>query len=136
VTETKEQLLTKLGFRFGANGPHAARTMMLDDLRMLLTECRQRRRALIAVKPSWQKMRALSHRHLVALYGLDTRSACSRAAGTKLLGPTTGTKKTTFSAEANAWSRRRKTDSRFISCSPDTGISNQNARNELRRKLA
>lgn len=35
MTETREQLLTKLGFRCVANGPHAARTMMLDDLRML-----------------------------------------------------------------------------------------------------
>ena len=36
MTEVREQLLTKIGFRFGINGPHAARTMMLDDLRMLL----------------------------------------------------------------------------------------------------
>ena len=32
----REQNLSKLGFRFGLNGPHAARTMMLDDLRLLL----------------------------------------------------------------------------------------------------
>lgn len=29
VTELRECLRTKLGFRFGANGPHAALTMML-----------------------------------------------------------------------------------------------------------
>jgi hypothetical protein len=28
--------LAQLGFRFGLNGPHAARTMMLGDLRLLL----------------------------------------------------------------------------------------------------
>ena len=35
MTSSREHLLAKLGFRFGANGPHAARTMMLDDLRLL-----------------------------------------------------------------------------------------------------
>jgi hypothetical protein len=36
VTEQRQALLSQLGFRFGLNGPHAARTMMLDDLRLLL----------------------------------------------------------------------------------------------------
>ena len=36
MTEQKELLLSRLGFRFGISGPHAARTMMLDDLRLLL----------------------------------------------------------------------------------------------------
>lgn len=35
VTASQESFLSKLGFRFGTNGPHAARTMMLDDLRVL-----------------------------------------------------------------------------------------------------
>lgn len=34
----REELLTKLGFRFGYSGPHAARAMMLDDLRRLLAD--------------------------------------------------------------------------------------------------
>lgn len=33
MSEKYQELLTHLGFRFGINGPHAARTMMLDDLR-------------------------------------------------------------------------------------------------------
>ena len=36
MTEHRQALLAQLGFRFGINGPHAARTMMLDDLRVLL----------------------------------------------------------------------------------------------------
>jgi hypothetical protein len=36
MMESKEGRLSGLGFRFGMNGPHAARTMMLDDLRLLL----------------------------------------------------------------------------------------------------
>ena len=38
MTEQRQALLSQLGFRFGINGPHAARTMMLDDLRLLLEE--------------------------------------------------------------------------------------------------
>lgn len=36
MIELHESLLAQLGFRFGINGPHAARTMMLDDMRLLL----------------------------------------------------------------------------------------------------
>jgi len=36
MTEKRQALLAQLGFRFGINGPHAARTMMLDELRLLL----------------------------------------------------------------------------------------------------
>jgi hypothetical protein len=88
VTEAKEQLLTKLGFRFGTNGPHAARTMMLDDLRMLFdrTPATATRaeygEAIVAEnalgKPT-KSARALSLRHLAALYGLDTRFPLFRA---------------------------------------------------------
>ena len=35
VMQTREHLLTRLGFRFGTNGSHAARTMMLGDLALL-----------------------------------------------------------------------------------------------------
>jgi len=34
----REQLLDTLGFRFGRSGPHAARTMMLEDLRAVFLE--------------------------------------------------------------------------------------------------
>ena len=36
MIEHRQLLLAQLGFRFGINGPHAARTMMLGDLRLLL----------------------------------------------------------------------------------------------------
>jgi len=35
VTVAQETLLAKLGFLFGTNSPHAARTMMLKDLATL-----------------------------------------------------------------------------------------------------
>jgi len=35
MSDRRNALLTQLGFRFGTNGPHAARTMMLDDLSVL-----------------------------------------------------------------------------------------------------
>lgn len=82
MSAAKEQLLTKLGFRFGANGPHGARTMMLDDLRVLFshvpadgaraeythTICTDN----ILGKPT-KKSRELALRHLTTLYGLDTQ---------------------------------------------------------------
>ena len=37
MAESQATLLSRLGFRFGINGPHAARTMMLDDLRVLFS---------------------------------------------------------------------------------------------------
>lgn len=73
-------LLTKLGFRFGINGPHAARTMMLDDLRVLLAgvpsgSARDSYHEAVVVqnilgKPT-KKARELAFRHLATLYGLD-----------------------------------------------------------------
>jgi hypothetical protein len=81
VTESREVLLSKLGFRFGTNGPHAARTMMLEDLRVLLAEVpagAPRSAYAEAVvernvlgKPT-KKARELALRHLSTLYGLDT----------------------------------------------------------------
>jgi len=80
MSDRRQHLLTKLGFRFGTNGPHAARTMMLDDLRVLLSAVPQE--ALegdyanqvmdmnILGKPT-KKARELAFRHLVTLYGLD-----------------------------------------------------------------
>src|SRR5690606_2863750 len=80
MSEPREALLTHLGLRFGINGPHAARTMMLDDLRVLLAHTpTQATRADYATaivennvlgKPT-RKSRELALRHLGVLYGLD-----------------------------------------------------------------
>lgn len=84
----KEQLLTKLGFRFGANGPHSARTMMLDDLRVLFSHvaadgARADYTQAVCVenilgKPT-KKSRELALRHLTTLYGLDRQLPLFRA---------------------------------------------------------
>ena len=73
-------LLTKLGFRFGSNGPHAARTMMLDDVSRIfsvLPATASRDDYVQAIdadnilaKPT-KKARELAMRHLFALYGFD-----------------------------------------------------------------
>jgi hypothetical protein len=82
VSDAKEQLLAKLGFRFGANGPHAARTMMLDDLRVLFAHVPANAahadyaQAIftdnILGKPT-KKARELALKHLTTLYGMDAR---------------------------------------------------------------
>ncbi|WP_295391588.1 hypothetical protein [uncultured Thiodictyon sp.] len=81
-------LLTRLGFRFGINGPHAARTMMLDDLRHLLartpaSSSRQDYGCAIVTDnllgKSTRKARELSLRHLTTLYGLDAANPLFRA---------------------------------------------------------
>ena len=83
-----QSLLTQLGFRFGINGPHAARTMMLDDLRLLLAHIPpQATRAdyTLAVvdgnvlgKPT-RKARELALRHMMTLYALDLANPFFRA---------------------------------------------------------
>ena len=88
MTDTKEALLVQLGFRFGINGPHAARTMMLDDLRLLLSltpaEANRTDYASAVVdgnilgKPT-KNARALALKHLVALYSLDLANPLFRA---------------------------------------------------------
>lgn len=88
MSEAKEQLLEKLGFRFGANGPHGARTMMLDDLRVLFSHVpADGARAdytqsvfteNILGKPT-KKSRELALRHLTTLYALDTQLPLFRA---------------------------------------------------------
>lgn len=88
MIDTKENLLSKLGFRFGTNGPHAARTMMLEDLRVLLNrlpaDATREQYAEEVVgnnalgKPT-KKARELAFRHLVGLYELDTHSPLFRA---------------------------------------------------------
>jgi len=82
VSAAKEQLLAKLGFRFGSNGPHAARTMMFDDLQVLFNHVgidakrTGYAQAVLAdnllAKPT-KKSRELALRHLTTLYGLDTQ---------------------------------------------------------------
>lgn len=79
MSSQQEVLLSQLGFRFGINGPHAARTMMLDDLRLLLdhtapSATRQDYAAAVIehnvlAKPT-RKARDLAYRHLASLYGL------------------------------------------------------------------
>jgi len=84
----REQLLDTLGFRFGRSGPHAARTMMLEDLRAVFLEVAPEglmadyiaaivERNVLG-KPT-KKTRELSRRHLSALYGLDPGYAVFRA---------------------------------------------------------
>lgn len=84
----RQALLTSLGFRFGINGTHAARTMMLDDLHVLLAHTpAQATRADYAAaviegnilgKPT-RKSRELALRHLTTLYALDTANPIFRA---------------------------------------------------------
>lgn len=88
MLEPREALLADLGFRFGINGPHAARTMMLEELRLLLANAApQASRAEYATaivdgnvlgKPT-RKARELTLRHLSALYSLDTANPIFRA---------------------------------------------------------
>jgi len=80
VSEIRQSLLEQLGFRFGMNGPHAARTMMLDDLRIVMSHTSmQSTRADFAAaivdnnilgKPT-RKARELALRHMATLYALD-----------------------------------------------------------------
>lgn len=79
---------SKLGFKFGKNGTHAARTMMLDDLRVLLSsrpvEAEQKDYADAVVsdnllgKPT-KKARELAFRHLATLYSLQHANPIFRA---------------------------------------------------------
>lgn len=88
MIEQRELLLSKLGFRFGINGPHAARTMMLDDLRLLLSRTptyaiREDYKAAVVDgnvlgKPT-RKARELAFRHLATLYGLEVGNPIFRA---------------------------------------------------------
>ena len=82
------QSQSKLGFRFGLNGPHAARTMMLGDLRLLLAHTSvsasraEYAEAIIGVNvlgKATKKARELALRHLAVLYGLDSGNPIFRA---------------------------------------------------------
>lgn len=88
MTEHRQTLLGKLGFRFGLNGPHAARTMMLDDMRQLMAHTSPDAlradyagavvEANALGKPT-RKARELALRHLGTLYGLDPANPIFRA---------------------------------------------------------
>ena len=88
MTPNQEKALSQLGFRYGMNGTHAARTMMLDDLRVLLSNTApdaarsDYSQAVIQDnllgKPT-KKSRELALRHLVTLYGLETSNPMFRA---------------------------------------------------------
>jgi hypothetical protein len=85
---SKLDALQALGFRFGLNGPHAARTMMLDDLRVLMahTPAHATRADYVSAvvddnvlgKPT-RKARELALRHMVTLYSLDPANPIFRA---------------------------------------------------------
>lgn len=88
MTVERQALLAQLGFRFGANGPHAARTMMLDDLRLLFAQTPPE-----AARPDYfsavvegnvlgkptRKARELALRHMATLYALDPTNPIFRA---------------------------------------------------------
>lgn len=88
MSQVRQALLAQLGFRFGINGPHAARTMMLDDLRVLFSHTApdaERSDFVRAVvddnvlgKPT-KKARELALHHLASLYGLTADNPIYRA---------------------------------------------------------
>ncbi len=88
MTEQRQELLTQLGFRFGMNGPHAARTMMLDDLCVLLAHTSPEATRAdytsavvennVLGKPT-RKARELALRHMATLYALDPANPIFRA---------------------------------------------------------
>ena len=83
----RESRLTQLGFRFGRNGPHAARTMMLGDLQILFSgvpadagKAAYSEEVVannLLGKPT-KKVRELAFRHLGTLYGLQPSLAVFR----------------------------------------------------------
>lgn len=77
---TNELRLTKFGYRFGRNGAHSSRTMMLDEVTALLArvphtaargDYQQEVVEFNALAKPTKKARELTFRHLAALYGLD-----------------------------------------------------------------
>ena len=88
MTELQQELLAKLGFRFGIGGPHASRTMMLDDLRLLLAHTppgatrEDYARAVVddnLLGKATRKTRELTFKYLVTLYGLNPDNPIFRA---------------------------------------------------------
>lgn len=88
AAKRRDELLTRLGFRLGINGPHAARTMMLGDLQTLLLHLpADSKRADYAdavevqnlLGKSTKSARQLAFRHLSTLYALDLANPIFRA---------------------------------------------------------
>ncbi|BAJ01319.1 hypothetical protein [Shewanella violacea] len=77
---TSEDNLVSLGFKFGKNGAHSARSMMIEELSLLFLSCSENATQVdfekdivdfnILHKPT-EKSRKLTFRHLVDLYSLD-----------------------------------------------------------------
>lgn len=75
-----EQQLATLGFKFGKSGAHSARSMMIEELKVLLfahdknaTQAEYEDNIVncnFLLKPT-EKSRKLTFRYLVDLYGLD-----------------------------------------------------------------
>lgn len=89
MTKIKRDKLERFGFNFRTGGAHTARTMMLEDLRLLLSSVP----SLDAVKSDYvravkednclgkrsMKTRLLTSRHLIELYALDHSVTIFRA---------------------------------------------------------
>lgn len=80
MVDKHHELLLKFGFKFGKNGAHASRTMMLNELRMLFSSTpasfsiEQYRTNIVdnnGLNKSTENTRKLTFRHLKDLYGLD-----------------------------------------------------------------
>lgn len=76
------QALIKFGFKFGKNGAHSSRTMMLAELKLLFSatpvsaSLKQYQSDIITyncLNKSTESTRKLTYRHLKDLYGLDTQ---------------------------------------------------------------
>ena len=87
--ETKNEFLTRLGFSYERGGAHTARTMMIEELTVLLA-CVDRPEArkadyLRAIEKEnclgkrSRKTRVLTYRHLVDLYSLDCSNLLFRS---------------------------------------------------------
>lgn len=77
---TASEIQKKFGFKFGHNGAHSARTMMLAELIQLFDSCpvdaqlndyREHVEIANVLHKPTSKARALTWRHLVDLYGMD-----------------------------------------------------------------
>ena len=73
-------ILKKLGFKFGRNGAHSARSMMIEELKLLLFSRPDNagqedyRKDIIdfnLLHKSTENARKLTYRHLVDLYGMS-----------------------------------------------------------------
>lgn len=84
---SSEEHLVKLGFKFGKNGAHAARSMMIQELTQLLMSQSEQaslddyRDTIVdanLLHKSSENARKLTFRHLVDLYGFRQKYHCLR----------------------------------------------------------